>query len=148
MITSTRTLKILAAGVWYLGGIALLLKGRTLLLEANLLRPDQIWPTLALTVGMILGGLEAWFRFRKSCQRNLARIDSLEKPKLWQFFRPGFFIALLIMIAGGRTLSYLAGGNYSMLIGVAALDITIGVALLGSSYMFWTNRGFKQKLVE
>ena len=139
---SARLLNVLAALVWYGGGIALLLKGRSLLAEAAALRPGLAWPWLAVAAGLLFGGLQARFLFSKSCRKNLARIASLEQPRIWQFFRPGFFVALAIMIATGATLSRLAHGNYTFLIVVAAIDFTVSVSLLGSSYVFWQERAF------
>jgi hypothetical protein len=139
-VVSARCLKILAALVWYGGAAALLLKGRSLLIEARLLRPELGWHWLAIAAGLILGGLQAGLLFNRSCRKNLDRIASLEQPRIWQFFRPGFFVALGVMIAVGATLSRLAHNNYPFLIGVAALDLNIATALLGSSYVFWTHK--------
>lgn len=141
-IVSARLLNILAALVWYGGGIALLLKGRSLLGEAAALRPGLAWPWLAVTAGLLFGGLQAWYLFSKSCRKNLARIAGLEQPRIWQFFRPGFFVALVAMIAAGATLSRLAHGNYPFLITVSGVDLTVAVSLLGSSYVFWQERAF------
>jgi hypothetical protein len=69
----------------------------------------------------------------------MARIDGLARPYPWQFFRPGFFVLLAIMISTGATLSRLAHGNSPFLISVAVLDLSIAVALLGSSFVFWQN---------
>ncbi len=137
LVVSTRSLKILAALVWYVGGTILLLKGRSLLVEAEALKPEEGWPRLAAVAGLILGGLKAKFLFNKSCQKNLDRIAALNRPRVWQFFRPGFFVILTVMILVGVTLSRLAHNNYPFLIGVAILDFSIGIALLGSSYVFW-----------
>lgn len=142
LVASARNLKILAALVWYTGGIALVLKGSSLLIEANALKPGQGWPRLAVVTGLVLGGLQARFLFSKSCQRNLERIDALDQPKIWQFFRPGFFLALTVMILIGVTLSRLAHNNYPFLISVAILDLSIASALLGSSYVFWVQKAF------
>ena len=142
LVVSARSLKILAALVWYIGGIMMLVKGRSLLVEANALEPDQVWPWLAIAAGLFLGGLQAKYLFSKSCQKNMDRIDALDRPRVWQFFRPGFFAALTVMIFVGATLSRLAHNNYPFLIGVAAVDLNIGVALLGSSYVFWTQKAF------
>ena len=139
LVVSTRSLKILAALVWYVGGIVLLLKGGSLLVEADALKPGQDWPWLAAVAGLFLGGLKARFLFNRSCQKNLDRIAALERPKLWQFFRPGFLVMLTIMVLAGATLSRLAHNNYPFLIGVAILDLGIAIALLGSSYVFWKN---------
>jgi hypothetical protein len=141
-VVSARILKILAALVWYIGGTLMLVKGRSLLVEADALEPEQVWPWLAVFAGFFLGGLQAKYLFAKSCQKNLDRIDALDRPRIWQFFRPGFFAALTVMIFVGATLSRLAHNNYSFLIGVAAVDLNIGIALLGSSYVFWTQKAF------
>ena len=142
LVVSTRSLKILAALVWYVGGIVLLLKGGSLLVEADALRPEEGWPWLATVAGLFLGGLKAKFLFSKSCQENLSRIAALDQPQIWQFFRPGFFVMLTVMILIGVTLSRLAHNNYPFLIGVAILDLGIAIALLGSSYVFWKQRAF------
>lgn len=142
LIVSARTLHILAALVWYAGGIVLLLKGGSLLVEAEALEPGKIWPWLAGILAVLLGALKARFIFGKSIKRNLARIAALDEPRVWQFFSPGFFVALTVMIAAGATLSRLAHGNYPFLIAVAVLDLSIAVALLGSSVVYWQQRAF------
>ena len=84
------------------------------------------------------------FIFSKSCRKNLDRIAALEQPKVWQFFRPGFFLALAVMIAAGASLSRLAQGSYPFLIAVATLDLALAVALLGSSIVFWQRKAFSK----
>jgi len=142
LVVSARSLKILAALIWYIGGIMLILKARSLLVEADTFKPEQVWTWLAVVAGLFLGGLQAKFLFSRSCKKNMDRIDALDRPRLWQFFRPGFFAVLTLMILVGATLSRLAHNNYPFLIGVAALDLNIGIALLGSSYVFWQQKAF------
>jgi len=142
LVVSTRSLRILAALVWYVGGTLLLLKGSSLLVEADALKPGEGWPWLAAVAGLFLGGLQGKFLFNRSCQRNLDRIAALDRPRVWQFFRPGFFATLTVMILVGVTLSRLAHNNYPFLIGVAILDLGIAIALLGSSYVFWKQKAF------
>ena len=140
---SYRVLTIAAALVWYVGGIVLMIKGSSLLMEAEILQPDQHWPWTAAVIALLIGALKAKFLFAKSCRKNLTRIAALKQPKIWQFFRPVFFIFLLLMILTGAALSRLAHGDYPFLLGVAAVDITIAVALLGSSYVFWKGQGIE-----
>ena len=136
---STRTLKMLAAAVWCGGGIVLLVKSWALLSEAFALRPDSVGPWAAIAAGLVLGGLKARYFFRKVCEKNLLRIESLKRPKLWQFFRGRFFFFLTIMIVLGISLSRWAHHRYAFLLFVGGLDLSIGVALMGSSTMFWNN---------
>ena len=136
-VVSHRSLRILAALVWYGGSIALLLKGSSLLMEADALKPEKEWPWVAAFTGLIVGGLKGESLFKRSCQKNLDRISFLAKPRLWQFFRPGFFVFMTLMILFGVTLSKFAHNNYLLLICVAILDLSIAVALLWSSRIFW-----------
>lgn len=92
--------------------------------------------------GLIIGTLKVEFLFNRFCRKNLDRIDALVQPKLWQFFRPGFFLFLGAMILLGATLSRLALDNYPLLIGVIVLDFSLAMALLGSSLVFWKQRAF------
>jgi hypothetical protein len=140
---SKRTLNILAAIVWYAGGIVLLLKGSRLLIEANFLEPEKNWHWVAAAVGILAGGIKAKYLFNRACKKNLDRIAALKRPKIWQFFRPGFFIFLGLMILVGAMLSRMAHNNYLLLIAVALLDLGIGSALVTSSYVFWTQKAFK-----
>jgi hypothetical protein len=144
LTVSTRSLNVLAALVWYAGGTVLLLKGGSLLAEAEALKPEQAWPWLATLAALLLGGLKAKYLFSKNCQNNLERIAALDQPRIWEFFRPGFFVALTVMIVAGATLSRLAHNNYPFLIGVAILDLSIAIALLGSSFVFWKQQAFAE----
>lgn len=139
---SARTLNILAASVWYIGGIQLLQKGFDLLIEAGSMSPGLAWPWVAGFVGLAFGGLKAKYIFANSIKKNLIRIEGLSQPKIWQFFSSGFFAALTVMILAGVTLSGMSHNNYPFLIGVAILDLGIGTALLGSSYVYWTRKAF------
>lgn len=85
LIISARSLNVLAALIWYVGGIVLLLKGGSLLAEAEALKLAQVWPWLAAVAGLLVGGLQAKFLFSKSCQNNLDRIAALEQPRIRRF---------------------------------------------------------------
>jgi hypothetical protein len=49
---------------------------------------------------------------------------------------------LALMILTGATMSRLAQGHYRSLIAVGALDLSLAMALLGSSIVFWQQRAF------
>jgi len=137
MLVSRRTLAVLAALVWSIGGGVLVIKGSSLLAEAEALSPGRVWPWLGAALGLLVGGLQARYAFRANCHKNLDRIAALERPRIWQFYRPGFFVALAIMIGTGVTLSRLAHGNYGFLIGVGSVELNVGIALLGSVRVYW-----------
>ena len=111
-----------------------------LLIEAERLRPEANWPIFAVGIGLLAGLVKARFLFNRFCRKNLARIDALNHPMIWGFFRPRFFFFLALMIMAGATSSRMAHGHYPALIGVAALDVAIGTALLASSAVFWKER--------
>ena len=135
--TSPHTLKLLAALVWCSGVVVLFIKSASLLLEAERINPDQYWTWLAILTGLIIGAIKAKYLFKRICIKNLRRIDALEQPKIWNFYRLRFFIFLCLMITLGAFLSRLAHGDYSMLISVAVVDISVATALLASSNCFW-----------
>ena len=134
-----RSLVILSALFWYGGGFVLLIKGASLAMEARRIAPDSFWPGVILVAGVVIGIVKAKYLFSKSCRKNITRINALAQPRWWQFFRPGFFVFLFLMIATGVMLSRLSQGNYGFLLTVALLDITVAVGLIGGSYVYWGN---------
>lgn len=135
--SSTRLLKLLASLVWYSGAVVLAFKSSRLLIEAQSINPELLWIWLAVLAGLVIGLIKAKYLFTRLCIKNLKRIDSLEQPKLWQFYRIPFFFFLLAMIVLGSFISQLAHGNYSMLITMAIIEVSLATALLGSSHCFW-----------
>ena len=135
--TSTRTLKLLASLVWYTGAVVLSFKSARLLLEAQSISPDKFWIWLAVLAGLIIGVIKAKYLFKRLCINNLKRIDALEQPKLWHFYRMRFFFFLFTMIILGSFISRLAHGNYATLLTLAIIEVSLATALLGSSNCFW-----------
>ena len=143
--TSTRTLKILAAVLWYSGAIVLLTKGTSLLLEADALQPGRNWTWLTVVLGLSIGWLKVKFIFRRACLKNLERISLLRAPKIWQCYRPGFMLFLVAMIIIGSTLSRMAHGNYPFLIVMVIVDFSLATALFGSGFVFLQQQAFKKQ---
>ncbi|OVE73547.1 hypothetical protein BVX94_03545 [bacterium B17] len=140
MKTTHNILKALAAVTWYAGGGILLWKGSKLAMEAYSLRPGELSVWVSVGLGLFAGAVKVRFIFSRTCRKNLVRIDKLIEPRLWQFFRPRFFVFLTLMITLGSCLSRLSHGNYVLLLCVAVLDLSISTALLGSSYVFWKSK--------
>jgi pilus assembly protein TadC len=143
MIVTKLTLLSLAAFTWYGGGIALFLKAGALIKEAYTLNPVSFWIYLAPILGITIGLIKTLLIFNHACKKNIKRIQSLTTPKLWQFFRPGMFIFLAIIIPAGASMSRMAAGKFGWLCAVAVLDLSIGTALLASSLQFWKKGAFK-----
>ncbi len=145
MNVSHKTLKLLAALIWYIGPVILFNKGAELASEAYNLEPHGWGRLFSWSAGIAVGLVKTRYIFLKSCRKNLVRIDSLTSPKLGQFYRVQFFIALASMIALGAFLSRASQGNHTFLVAVATLDISIGTALLVSSKVFWEQGVFSFK---
>jgi len=148
MKTTKKTLVYLAAAVWYIGGIMLFRSGLELVIQAHELKEGTLWPAIFITSGIVAGIIQVLFIFRHSCRKNMQRINLLDDPRLWQFYRPGFFLALAIMIssgillnhfAHGILLNHFAQGHYYYMLAVASVDFALTISLLGSSYIFWTD---------
>jgi len=137
MQVSHNTLKFLAAIVWYIGPIILFNKGAELANDAHELESQNWGRLFSWIAGIVIGLIKTRYIFIRSCRKNLARIDALAAPRLGQFYRMRFFIALASMVALGAVLSRLSQGNHTFLVAVATLDISIGTALLVSSKVFW-----------
>jgi hypothetical protein len=119
-----------------MGGFILFVKGYSLLKEANNLYENIILIILVLILTLFTGLLKNKYIMSKFCRKNLRRITTLESPKIYQFFTPGFLFALFVMILTGLTLSKLAIGNYNFMLAVGGLDLSLSVALLSSSIIF------------
>lgn len=138
MKTTKTTLVILAAIIWYIGGIMLFRSGLELIIQSRELREGFLWIAIFTLFGIALGIIQALFLFRHSCRRNILRISQLEDPRIWQFYRPGFFLALAVMITTGIVLNNFSRGHYFFMLAVASIDFALTISLLGSSYIFWT----------
>ena len=134
---STNTLKILAAVVWMIGAVILILKSGSLFFTAETIKPESNLILLGIILGLVIGGLKSRFLMTNFCRKNLIRINKLEEPKIYQFFTPGFFAALALMIIAGVLLSNLSQNNFSAALAVAIVDLTIGTGLLTSSRVFF-----------
>lgn len=135
--TSTLTLKILAALVWYTGVVVLLIKSAGLFLEADRDGAGSFLVLSAVLMGLVIGCVKAKYLFTKVCKKNIKRINALKQPMLWQFYRKRFFFFLGLMISSGIYLAKLARGDYRLLIALGVLELSIATALLVSSYCFW-----------
>jgi len=134
--TTRKTLVIISAIVWIIGGIILFLKGYSLLKEAQSINSNMEIISAVMVTAFIIGLIKNKYIFTKFNKKNLIRINKLEKPKIYQFFELRFLIFLSLMILMGIMLSKLASGNYTVLLAVGALDLALATALLKSSIVF------------
>ena len=132
-----KTLKILAAFVWYTGFMALVIKSTLLFVKAYALNDHALTLIGVLLFTSVLIYFKVKYIFSKVCRKNLDRIEALIKPKLWEFYRIRFFVFLITMIILGAFLSRMAEGNYWFLIGVGVIDLSVGLSLFFSGFLFW-----------
>ena len=140
MKTKKIVLVYLSAIVWYIGGIILGRSGIELFQQSTYMKPGEYWLWIFIGFGIVLGIFQAFVIFNRNCRKNIQRIDQLENPRIWQFFRPGFFLALALMISIGILLDHFSQGRYFFMLTVAAVDIALSISLLGSSYVYWTEK--------
>ncbi|WP_187648037.1 hypothetical protein [Nitrosophilus labii] len=140
MKTTKFILKILAAIVWYIGAFVLFFKGFSLLVEAADLNKERFVIFWSFVFALFIGILKVKYIFIKSCEKNLKRINELKEPKIWQFYKPSFFLFLVFVISLGAYLSHLSHGNFWFLVSVGTLDLSLSFALFLSSIAFWKNR--------
>jgi len=138
LTTSTHTLKILAALVWYIGVVVLILKSSGLFVAANKSGAATAWVLLAILLGIGLGLVKSKYIFVKVCAQNLKRIEALGNPMIWQCYRVRFFFFLGLMVLLGVAAAKLAQGDFRLLMPLAILELSVGVALLSSSRCFWS----------
>lgn len=143
MSVSRNIVMITAALVWYGGGVALFLKAGSLLGQARALQADSTLLYLIPVLGIAIGLIKTKFIFAHACTKNIARIRALARPRIWQCFRPGMLLFLAIIIPTGALMSRMADGKFGWLCTVAALDLSIGTALLASGVLFWTRGAFR-----
>jgi len=136
---SSFQLKLSAGLVWYAGSITLFLKGQQLLQAALILRPESSSSYYVYLIGIGVGLIKTRYIFIKSAKKNIARIYGLQKPKIWNIFRPKFFIFLALMIASGVVLSFLSRGNFLFLLSVASIDFSLSTALSVSGLLYLKN---------
>jgi len=122
--------------VWYIGAAALCLKSYSLFAEAYAIDADIVSITLLLALGTLLGLLKTRYIFTHALSKNMIRIDSLELPKIWQFYRVSFFVFLLGVISLGAYLSRVAHGDYLLLVSVGVVDMSLSIGLSLSGILY------------
>ena len=137
---SSRFVKGLAALVWHVGAVALLAKGTRLLMDAEALDPGRLWLWLVPPAALLIGLLKARFLMLPAARANIVRIDALERPRVWQLYRPGFLVFLVANIVLAKWLIAKSEGHYTGMLLSAAMALTIGIALLGSSFVWWSSK--------
>ena len=133
---SHRFLRVMAALTYYGGAVGLTANAVGYLSRGAEAHPG--WQWVAGAAGVTLGLLRGRTLFTRVCRKNLRRIYALEDPRPWQFFRPAFWGALVLMIAAGAALSAVAEASPAASLVVGALELTIAVGLATASRLFWT----------
>lgn len=138
LAVSSRSVKGLAALIWHVGAASLLYKGSVLIRNADALDPGRPWPWLVVPAATLLGLLKARFLMLPAARANIVRIDALERPRPWQVYRPGFLIFLGANIVLAKWLIVQTAGHYTGTLLSATMALSIGVALLASSFVWWS----------
>jgi len=144
MTVSHKLLLSIAALIWFTGGLFLLFKGYDLIAGAYTVRQNIPAPAAFLLAGLLLGIIKAVFIFNKSSIENIERIRKLDRPEVWQFYKPGLQVFLIIIIPSGIMLSKFSSGTFYPALSVGAVDISIGTALIISGFQYFKKRGTRR----
>jgi hypothetical protein len=127
----------LAACIWHVGIIALLWRGALLLLDAERIDPGRGWPWLGIPAALLIGVLKGRLLLVRAVVRNKARIATLERPRPWHVYHPGFFLFLVANVLLARWVIAWSAGQYALTILCGTMLLSIGVALFVSSPAWW-----------
>ena len=137
LLNSTHTnLVRLAALVWYAGVVILLFNSSGMFVEASTAGMPVAGILCAAAAGVMIGILKAKYIFIAICRKNIKRIVSLETPRIWQCYRIRFFVFLFLMVTFGNWAYHQSRSSALMLMGLAALELSVSTALLISSRCF------------
>ena len=125
-----------AALVWMTGVAVLLFKSSRIFMDAAGLGAPGPAVAGAVVVGFVLGLVKGMFMFVPICLKNINRIMALTSPKVWQFYRNRFFVFLLLMVSFGQWAQAAAEGHRFWMLSLAALELSVGTALLFSFKCF------------
>lgn len=130
-------LKRLACLFWIFGGMVLITRAFTFLqpsvtpLLQGAALPSEVW--LALGLSLVVGLLKGQFVLRKSCQRNIERLASLQEPaKPFHVYDIRSWVVILLMIGLSVLVQQL--GLPDLVRG--SILLTVGLALLRSSLFY------------
>ena len=133
---STAFLVRAAALVWVTGVAVLLFKSSRIFMDAAGLGAPIPLVAGAVMAGLVLGLVKGKFMFVPICLKNINRIFALESPKIWQFYRNRFFFFLLLMVSFGQWAQAASAGHSFWMLSLAALELSVGTALLFSFKCF------------
>lgn len=83
----------------------------------------------SLGAGAAGGVGAAWALFAPLARANLARIDALEQPRLWESFRPRFLLGLVLFDGGTVLLQTFAVKDAVGRLTMAAVNMAVSVGL-------------------
>ena len=123
---SIRTHLFVAASIWSVVGIVLLLRGADFLASA-----EGLW---LLVPAIVIGSLKSRFLLDKSAQKNLIRLDQMKDGAcLGGVYSVKMWVMIAVMVFLGRTLR--SSGLPGEFIGI--LYAAVGWGLFCSSRLFW-----------
>lgn len=111
-----------------------------MLKEANVMKPNIEIISVVMATAFIVGLLKNKYIMTKFNLNNISRINSIENPKVYDFFELKFFFYLGLMIIAGIVMSGIARGNYNLLLIVGGIDLALSTALLKSSILFFNEK--------
>ncbi len=129
-----------AAIIWGIGVMALLTKSSLIFMEAAKKGAPVMILALAAAAAVIIGIIKSKTLFIPTCRENIHRIMGLKSPRIWQCYRPRFFLFLFLMVSFGTWAHGAASGSSGWLVLLGGLELSVSTALFLSWKCFLEQR--------
>ena len=126
----------LAFFIWFIGSWACGDSTNTLYSAAASNGGTTLTLSIALSIGLFIGCLAAYFWFIPLAMNNIDRIQQLSEPRLYEFLRPRFLIGLTLLDGTTVMLTYFLAKSLPSQLALVSVNAAVCVALSISCFVY------------
>jgi len=131
-----RVLFYLAFFIWFIGSWACGDSTNTLYSAAASNGGTTLTLSIALSIGLFIGCLAAYFWFIPLAMNNINRIKQLNEPRLYEFLRPRFIVGLTLLDGTTVMLTYFLAKSLPSQLALVSVNAAVCVALSISCFVY------------